>query len=120
MKDNVLKNIEESGFGKLTQDEDGFIDDKGTFWETPDDYVFSSILGFCGCGNPDEVAGYVIKMFEQLDKQEWENYDNLPYMFFVYWANNKEFAEHGCTARCSWLTEKGTKLLEILKVLNHK
>jgi len=53
----------------------------------------------------------------KLENQEWEEYENLEYMFFVYWANDKGFAEHGSTARCSWLTEKGQELLKDLEEL---
>jgi len=37
-------------------------------------------------------------------------------MFFVYWANDKGFLEHGSTARCSWLTEKGKSIIVDIEI----
>ena len=75
-------------------------------------------LGLCGCGCPEEVVQYVGSMLIMLQRRDWQDYDNLPYMFFVYWANHNGYAEHGTTARCSWLTEKGERLL--VKILAEK
>lgn len=75
-------------------------------------YLQTEFLGFCGCGDPDDTMLYVKEMFEKLDKQEWGDYEDRAYMFFVYWANDKGFAEHGITARCSWLTPLGKELLK--------
>jgi hypothetical protein len=69
------------------------------------------ILGLCDCGNPDDVMIYIRDLLVKLKNTDWGSYDDMPYMFFVYWANNKEFAEHGTSARCSWLTDKGIELL---------
>ena len=64
---------------------------------------------------------YVKTMLEKLDNSEHGDYEDMPYMFFVYWANDKGFAEHGTTARCSWLTEKGKELLkDIILVLKQE
>ena len=98
---------------KLTKDEDGrYVDKDGCNWDSRSDYLQIEILGLCGCGNPYEVMLYVKEMFEKLDNSQWEPYENMPYMFFVYWANEEDFAEHGSTARCSWLTDKGKELLK--------
>jgi len=102
----------------LKKENDGFLDETGCFWVTRKDYILMELLGFCGCGNPEEVAKYVIKFLRILDRKNWRDYDDLDYMFFVYWANNKGFAEHGSTARCSWLTDKGKELLAELKKLD--
>lgn len=105
---------------KKTDDENyPFIDNDGVSWESEASYLQINHLGFCGCGNPDEIMLYVKEMLEALDKQEWKEYEDKPYMFFVYWANEKNFAEHGTTARCSWLTELGKELLvDINKILD--
>lgn len=96
---------------KLKKLEDGFEDAKGLFWQTEADYLQCDILGFCGCGNPEEVMIYVKQFLEKLEKQDWGQYEDMPYMFLIYWANDKNFAEHGTTARCSWLTDTGKELL---------
>ena len=79
----------------------GWIDKDDCFWDTKLKYIQCEILDFCGCGNPDSVTEYVIEMLEIFEKGKYPGYDNLPYMFFCYWADHKGFAEHSRTARCS-------------------
>jgi len=74
-------------------------------------------LNFCLCGNTEDVFAYVADLLKMLDNNQWSKYEDLPYMFFVYWANVSGFAEHGTTARCSWLTPEGKALLEDLDKL---
>lgn len=75
------------------------------------DYLQTTILGFCGCGDPDAVMTYVGDFLKKLDNQKWGEYEDMPYMFLVYWADHNGFSEHGTTARCSWLTDKGKELM---------
>lgn len=89
-----------------------YIDDDGCVYKYKKEYLQIKILGFCGCGNPDEVMVYVRDFLVKLEKQEWSDYEDMPYMFLIYWADDKGFTEHGSTARCSWLTEKGKELLK--------
>lgn len=88
-----------------------YKDEEDCHYQSKADYLQIEILGFCGCGDPDDTMLYVKEMLERLDNQNWGDYEDRPYMFFVYWANHKGFAEHGTTARCSWLTGKGSELL---------
>ncbi len=71
----------------------------------------ASELGFCGCGDNQEVLGYVRDMLLKFNNSDWNSYRDLPYMFFAYWGNDKHFLEHGTTARCSWLTDLGKELI---------
>ena len=101
---------------KYVGDESGrdvcnYEDENGVAYDSKKEYLQITLLGFCGCGNPDDVMVYVRDMLRQLLVKKWGDYEDMPYMFFVYWANNKGFAEHGISARCSWLTEKGIELL---------
>ena len=54
---------------------------------------------------------YIADMLEKLDRQEWSEYEDYPYMFFVYWADVQGLTEHGVSVRCSWLDDKGRELL---------
>ncbi|MFH2047783.1 MAG: hypothetical protein ABIK92_21870 [Pseudomonadota bacterium] len=101
---------------KTNNEDMPWIDEDGCYWKSKSSYLQTEILGFCGCGNPGEIMEYVKEMLEILDSQNWGSYENKPYMFFVYWANNKGFADHGTTARCSWLTEKGKEILRDIKL----
>ena len=106
----------------LKKDGGWFVDENGCFWDSRAGWLQRDVLGLCGCGNPDEIMGYVADMLERCVRRDdgtWPlgKYEDHPYMFFVYWANDKGFAEHGDTARCSWLTEKGKELLADIRTL---
>ena len=101
----------------LKPDGEGFIDSTDCHYESKAAYLQLEILGFCGCGNPNQVMEYVLEMLLKLDRQEWGEYGDLAYMFFVYWANDEGFAEHGTTARCSWLTDKGKELVKDIQAV---
>ena len=70
---------------------------------------------FCGCGDNEDLFGYIAKMLDRLERHEWGEYKDAPYMFFVYWADTQGLTEHGTTIRCSWLTPKGKELLSNIK-----
>lgn len=88
-----------------------YIDDNGVSWRSKREYLQTQHLGFCGCGDPDEVMVYVKEFLEKLDKDDWGDYEDMPYMFLCYWADNKGYSDHGTTVRCSWLTDTGKELL---------
>lgn len=110
---------------KLKKTKGGWEDEDGIFNETRLSYLQLNFLGLCGCGNSDEITVYIRDLLKKLDvpragdalkNWEWGDYEDLPYMFFVYWANEEGYAEHGCTVRCSWLTEKGEELLKDIEI----
>ena len=108
-----LKYVTDSGIWK---DKDGIV------WEDKKDYLQIAILGFCGCGNPDEVMKYVYDMLKRvaditIDKGIEFEYSDLPSMFFLYWADKNNFIEHGTTIRCSWLTDLGKQLMADIEEL---
>lgn len=98
-----LKKVDDSCFP--------YLDEDGVSHRSKKGYLQTNILHFCGCGDPDSVMVYVKDFLKRLDEQKWGEYEDIPYMFLVYWADHNGFAEHGTTARCSWLTEKGQELL---------
>ena len=102
---------------KLKKDDDRWIDSEGVSWSSKSAYLQCAVLGMCGCGNPDDVMGYIGDMLEKINKGYNFDYDNLSDMFFIYWANDKDFAEHGTTARCSRLTDEGKEVLSDIRVL---
>jgi hypothetical protein len=102
---------------KLKEKDGMLVDEEGCSWDSYKSYIECEVLGFCGCGNPDEILEYTKVMLGKLKNQEWGEYSDHPYMFFVYWANEKGFAEHGSTARCSWLTELGEEILRDIKTV---
>lgn len=105
--------------------EDGtFEDPSGCSWSSRADYLLLGILPCCGCGNPYLVGKYIKEMLLRHVHQTgsgdyscWEctNHEDFPdVMFFLSWATNKGYIEHGSTVRCSWMTPEGEELLRDL------
>ena len=88
-----------------------YIDINGVSHKSKKGYLQSEILHFCGCGDPDTVMIYVRDFLQKLQNQDWEQDEDLSYMFLCHWANYENFAEHGSTIKYSWLTDKGKELL---------
>jgi hypothetical protein len=100
-----------------------YIDEEGTSWRSRADYLYIKVLPSCGCGDPASIGRYVKDMLLRHVKQTgsddtscWKhtNYDDLPVMFFLSWADREGYIEHGTTIRCSWMTPKGDELLRDL------
>lgn len=89
-----------------------YIDEDGCSWDSKKSYLQIKILGFCGCGNGDEVMKYVRDFLLSVQENRFGSYEDIPYMFISYWADHNEYTEHGTTVRCSWLTDKGKELLD--------
>ena len=96
---------------KLTPtDFGGFFDENGCHWATKKQYLEQGILHQCGCGDTDSIVKYISEMLiTHVGETTWDsnNYDDMPVMFFLSWADNQGYIEHGCSIRCSWLTPKG-------------
>lgn len=109
---------------ELKEVEGGFEDQEGCFWESKEDYLCIGVLPSCGCGNPSSIGKYVREMIQKhvyqgnKDYSVWKNnnYEDLPTMFFLSWADREGYLEHGTTIRCSWLSDKGKELLNDLIV----
>jgi len=76
-------------------------------------------LWFCSCWNIYDIIINIWKYLQILKKQDWKEYENTEYMFFVYWADTMWYTEHGTTIRCSWLSSKWKKLLKKIDKINN-
>lgn len=107
-------------FSKLVPEDGRLLDPKsGGSFADHQEYI-THVLGFCGCGDPLALLVWVKSMFLKHVHQTgdpsyscWEHnsYENMELMFFLNWADSREFIEHGTTIRCSWMTEAGTALI---------
>ena len=109
---DVLVPFEDATFG-------GFLDADGCHHDSRADYLYLEVLHLCGCGEPDSVARYIGTTLRRYvgrpgESAEAPSYDDLPTMFFLYWADHAGYVEHGTTIRCGWLTAKGEALLEAI------
>lgn len=105
---------------KLKYDDGMWLSESGCSFDTRAQFLQTEVLGFCGCGSPDEVMKYVRQMLLKIDRKDWGLYEDLPYMFFVYWADDKGFVGHGTTVRCPWLTDKGRELLRDIEQISYR
>jgi hypothetical protein len=97
-------------------------------YHTEEDLIMSGMLGFCGCGNPDNCLKYILDVLTHIDKsikgmpnEEWHKQrqelfqGNEGAMYFIYYVlDEKEFTEHGGSVP-GWLTEKGQHLKTLLE-----
>ena len=101
----------------LKADGNMFTDPDGVSWDSIESYVECSLLGLCGCGNPGELRDYIRAFMHRLADKDWPPYEDMPAMFLINWLNDRDYAEHGTTVRCSWLTDKGKRLLSDLDTI---
>lgn len=88
-----------------------------------EDFIFSDI-GMCGCASPDDVLDMLEAFLER--KQDYMSYDDQVafakehseelMLFMQYILDNKGFTEHGTSVYGAWLTDKGKRFLELLKI----
>jgi len=104
----------------LKEVDGGFEDSNGCHWDSKLDYMLMEVLPSCGCGDPSSIGVYVRDMFLKHCKQNkledyscWDasDYEDMPTMFFLSWADREGYIEHGSTVRCSWMTVEGDELL---------
>ena len=102
-------------------DENDYIDQDGTSWNSPEDWLWIGILGGCGCGNSYELSELVLKVLElfatEHEKREFSVYDDLKYEIIAHWLDSKDLIEHGTSINGSWLTEKGESIYNVIKTL---
>jgi hypothetical protein len=94
--------------------------------------LLMDMLGFCGCGSPEESLLYVKAGLQHIDDQrlighanwserykEWDAAVSETFQttgaryFFWLWADAAELTEHGSSVP-GWLTEKGAEFLSLL------
>lgn len=110
-------------------DGDGYTYTDECYYETATDLIATGILGFCGCGCPEEALVFIrdiLQFIKQKINEPWsEKLENkekelFPYLgmnyFIYYWLDNKELTEHGSSVP-GWLTKKGEQLLKDLTII---
>ena len=116
---------------KIDSQDDGWFKFDDTDFQTLEDLIQTGILGFCGCGAPDENLEYIRRGLELIavpypEGNDWAAWnatrkasvqeifgnDRSAY-FFYYWCDKHRLTEHGGSVP-GWLDEKGKKLLGLL------
>ncbi len=121
---------------------DGNITDSdGVSYDDLTQFITTGVLGFCGCGMPEQVVDYVKTGLELINekspencnpREEWDNWyeghrercdkhfktQGAEYLFY-YFCDFHGLTEHGGSVP-GWLTRKGEDLLELIaKEKNH-
>lgn len=120
----MLSDLKDEGWGRWTSPD-------GLSWDSEADALAVGVLGFCGCGIPEETLEWVgggLQLIVDIKAKVWD--DSNPYdyhawaadvrehfgpergseYFFWYWASDRKFTEHGGSVP-GWLTELGEQLL---------
>ena len=109
----------------------GYEDSDGCWHEDVESFLQSGILGFCGCGMPEDNLLYVLRGLELIDEKRPDVGGNAWYVghrarltehfktsgaeyFFFYWCDKQGFTEHGGSVP-GWLTPDGDTLLALLR-----
>lgn len=79
-------------------------------------------LNICSCGTAEVCYAWVLEYLRDLKNNNLSKYKyDSPDWKFIQIINGfldeKGFVEHGVSCRCSWLTEKGEKLLLALEYM---
>lgn len=79
-------------------------------------------LNICSCGTEEVCYAWVLEYLRDLKNDNWSKYKyDSPDWKFIQIINGfldeKGFVEYVVTCRCSWLTEKGEKLLLALEYM---
>ena len=89
------------------------------------------LLGFCGCGCPEEAMQYIGKILGAVAARQESSWDinevhqtlNLPDEHPAYWVvwyhlDSRGLLEHGGNVTGSWLTDKGKEALRLCRIVN--
>lgn len=88
-----------------------YDEESGCNYESKKSFIQTKYLGFCGCGDPNATMKYVYDFLVRIKNSDFGEYEDMPYMFLCYWADNKGFVEHGVSVRVPFLTPLGTELM---------
>ncbi len=93
--------------------EGGYADGDETYFATAREFLVESVLGWCGCGRPDDVLMFVRDVLRSiLHRRKVIGWYGMEY-FVYYVLEEKGLIEHGCGLP-GWLTDKGQDLLDDL------
>ncbi len=96
-----------------------YTDQDGVSSETPNSWLWTEILGGCGCGTSDELAEEAFKLLSHFATPMDQRGDTLChdkfYELMAHWFDSKELIEHGSSVMYPWLTEKGEQIHRAIK-----
>lgn len=84
------------------------------------DQLVVTELGWCGCGNPEEVDRIMLAYLESRSGDTWpkpkpKDLSSDTILLLTYLADDLGWTEHGSSIASSWLTDDGKEALVNLK-----
>ena len=114
-------------------DPDNQIENGLTVLDCIDNFIYYSILRFCGCGIREEAKKVILTALESCSRAEEDDgleyrekvlgscvYDNPMWMFVYYTLDSYRLIDHGTSIAHSWLTELGEMYLWVLRKLEEE
>jgi len=110
---------------------DVYIDARGQEYDKPEAFIVEGLLGFCGCGMPDQCLRYInkclshineLRAYDHTDRTKWsvwypawvkrgDAFMGAGSCFTWYVLDERGLLEHGGNVP-GWLTPLGEELLE--------
>ena len=106
---------------------DGWVQFEGTDYETWQDAFWTGVLGFCGCGIPDQMVPLFKEYLETtaatLESRKDLPYEKTPlrklsvklgdslYMLIAYCCDRADLTTHGGGVGSAWIEPKGREWL---------
>ena len=102
----------------LQQENDGYIDQDGVYYDEPEEWLWYGILGGCGCGSANSFSLDAFKLLTLFatphEQRGWSIWDDRFYELLAHWLDSCELIEHGTNIAGSWLTDKGKQVYEAI------
>lgn len=81
--------------------------------EEVESYIMADVLGFCSCGSPDVIVDGLRRYLELVEKGDYLKDENL--LVYAYISDREGLTYHGTSVYGAWITEKGKRILRILR-----
>ena len=93
-----------------------YQDKDGCYHDTIGTLIQCGVLGFCGCGRPEDNLALLLTRMEAIADETDGRFQCGPEMHFIdYTLDKLGFLEHGGSLP-GWLSESGKELLELLRI----
>lgn len=100
-----------------------YKDQDGVCWDTPTRWLFTGILGGCGCGSADDFGDKAFRLLAHFNSEpsqrDWAIFDENGGFFelMAHWFDDKDLIEHGSSISGSWLSAKGKHVYKTVEQL---
>lgn len=123
---------------KYKKPDGSYEDPEGCYHEDAESFLQTYVLGFCGCGCPEESLAHIRDVLQHIDNlkqlvwekkqtyEEWTAAGNKIFAnsgaeyFAYYFVDTKGLTEHGGSVP-GWLTDKGRDFLaDVTELLSNQ